>query len=92
MMPPQPFESQMSRRKYVLGAVLVFVLTIIVWLALDLTKFYGNASSKSEETMKELLWLSVPVMLVALVFAARCIIASKQLNLETNAMVSCALE
>jgi hypothetical protein len=65
-------------RKYLLGAVLALFIVVALWMALDLNMLHPDSINQPETTMKKLWWFSAPVVLLALFFGARWVIASQQ--------------
>ena len=65
-------------RKYLLGAVLALFVVVPLWMAFDLTVLHPDSIDQPEITMKKLWWFGAPVMLVAVLFGGRWLMASQQ--------------
>lgn len=64
--------------KYLIGATLALAILIPLWLALDLIVLHPEPINQPETAMKKLWWFGVPVMLVAVLFGGRWVMASQQ--------------
>lgn len=80
-----------SAWKYLGGTALALIILVPLWIALYLNVFDPDSINQPETTMKKLWWCSVPVLMAAILFGGRWIMASQhaqarqaQFKLETE--------